>query len=220
MAVDDVAVAQERSGQTLRHGVVEDIFGMASGCFVAALGISIMHSANLVTGGTAGLALLLSYALPVGLPVLFLLVNLPFFALGIGRKGWSFAVRSAVAVAATSALAAVNAHLIGPLQIEPVYAAVVGNLVSGIGVLILFRHGASLGGFGIVALIAQERLRWRAGYVQMVLDAGVLLGSLAVAPVRVTVISTLGAVILNGVIALNHRPGRYRGEVSRLTPWW
>ncbi|MGO1765305.1 MAG: YitT family protein, partial [Brevibacterium yomogidense] len=92
-----------------------------------------------------------------------------------------------------------------------VYAAIVGNLMAGTGLLVLFRHGSSLGGFNIVALIAQEQFGWRAGYVQMALDLCVVIGALFVVPVSSVLISALGAALLNVVLVLNHRPGRYTG---------
>lgn len=43
----------------LRHSVVEDVFGLVTGTFLASLGIYLLKAAHAVTGGTAGLALLL-----------------------------------------------------------------------------------------------------------------------------------------------------------------
>ena len=95
-------------------------------------------------------------------------------------------------------------------ELNPLYGVPAGNILIGMGLLAIFRHGASLGGFNIVALVAQERLGLRAGYVQMSLDVVVILLALTVvAPLNV-LYSALGAVLLNLVLALNHRPERYR----------
>ena len=48
--------------------------------------------------------------------------------------------------------------------------------------LALFRHGASLGGIGIVALMLQDRLGWRAGWVQLAFDAVLFAASFLVVP--------------------------------------
>ena len=85
-------------------------------------------------------------------------------------------------------------------------------MLAGIGLLILFRHGSSLGGFSILALLAQERLGWRAGYVMMALDACVVVAALLVVPPLNVLISAAGVVVLNLVLAFNHRPGRYLGS--------
>jgi uncharacterized membrane-anchored protein YitT (DUF2179 family) len=63
-----------------------------------------------------------------------------------------------------------------------------------------------------LALLAQERFGWRAGYVQLGLDAVVIIASLTIVPTLVVALSAAGAVVLNLVLALNHRPGRYLGH--------
>ena len=96
-------------------------------------------------------------------------------------------------------------------RIEPLYAAIAGGLITGTGFLALFRHRCSLGGVGIAALYVQDRYGWRAGKVQMAVDCCIVLLALwTVEPLRVAW-SVVGAVALNLVLALNHRPGRYTG---------
>ncbi len=194
---------------TAPHTKVEDALALLIGTFVVSLGLHLLKSAELVTGGTAGLSLLIDQVVPVPFAALFLLVNTPFFVLGGVLKGWGFAARTVVAVALVSAFSALQPHALPDLDPGRLYGAVGGNLLCGIGMLIIFRHGSSLGGFNVVALLAQERLGLRAGYVQMCLDVAVVLGSFAVVPATSVLFSALGAVVLNVVIALNHRPGRY-----------
>ena len=193
------------------HTWVEDLVGLATGTYLASIGVWFLQSAGAVTGGTAGLSLLLHYrtGLPVGM--LLIAVNAPFFALAARRKGRQFTLRSLACTAALAALTSVQPMLLGPITPSPVAAVVSGNLLAGVGILILFRHRSSLGGFGILALLAQERLGWRAGYVQMAMDVTVVVSSLAVVGVPVVLVSALGALVLNLVLALNHRPGRYLG---------
>jgi uncharacterized membrane-anchored protein YitT (DUF2179 family) len=192
------------------HTLVEDVAGITVGTFLASFGLFLLHSTSAVTGGTAGLSLLLSYLTPVSFAVLFPLVNLPFFVLAVATKGWSFTLRSVVAVLAVSAFSSLHAAALPGLSVVPVYAVLFGNLAAGMGILVLFRHRASLGGFGILALLLQERFGWRAGYVQMALDVVVVLAALTVVAPSVAVLSALGAVVLNLVLSMNHRPGRYQ----------
>ena len=205
------AVTDDRSLATAPpHTRAEDVAGVLVGTWLASFGLFLLHSTSAVTGGTAGLSLLLSYALPVPFGVLFVAVNLPFFALAVRARGWAFTLRSLAAVLAVSLLAPLHATAMPQLAVSPVYAALFGNLAAGLGILVLFRHRASLGGFGILALLLQERRGWRAGYVQMALDVAVVVASLAVVPPPVAALSAAGAVVLNLVLSMNHRPGRYR----------
>lgn len=195
----------------LRHSLAEDISGLVTGVVVTSLGLYLLHTVQAVTGGTAGLSLLLSYATGWHFSVLFVLVNLPFFVLAIRVKGWKFTLRSLVAVCGVSLVSSWEPMLLGPLAPEPWWAVLLGNLLAGVGILVLFRHRSSLGGFNILALIAQERLGASAGYVQMGLDLAVILCAFAVVSPIMVVLSAAGAVVLNLVLALNHKPGRYLG---------
>ncbi len=87
----------------------------------------------------------------------------------------------------------------------------IGGLLIGVGLLILFRHRFSLGGINLLALYAQERLGLRAGYVQLGVDALIVLAALLILPIEKVGLSLLAAVVLNLVLAVNHRPGRYNG---------
>lgn len=195
----------------VRHSAFEDVLGIVTGTFTVSLGLFLLKTSGAVTGGTAGLALLLSYLGGLPFSVLFFTVNVPFFALAVWKKGWDFTLRTMAAVALVSALSYLHPLALGNVMLDSLYAALGGNLLAGVGLLILFRHKASLGGFNILALILQERLGWRAGYVQMGLDTAVILTALTVVEPAGVLLSAVGAVLLNLVLALNHRPGRYLG---------
>nr|WP_106213942.1 YitT family protein [Glaciihabitans tibetensis] len=185
--------------------------GILTGTLVVSLGLFLLKSTAAVTGGTAGLALLVSYAAPVPFGVLFFAINLPFFVLALWKKGLNFTLRTVVAVALVSLLSEVHPNALQLSELNPVYAVITGNALAGVGLLILFRHKASLGGFNILALIIQDRFGWRAGYTQMALDVVIILAAFAVAPPLTVAMSAAGAVLLNLILALNHRPGRYVG---------
>jgi hypothetical protein len=77
------------------------------------------------------------------------------------------------------------------------------------GLLALFRHGASLGGIGIVALYLQDKTGFRAGWTQLIFDVCLFAAALTVRDAKTVAISALGAVVINLVIAVNHRRDRY-----------
>lgn len=191
------------------HTLFEDAQGLAAGAALSAAGVYLLRASGLVTGGTAGLAVLLSYTTGWGFGPLFLAINLPFFALALKRLGWAFVVKSLIAVAAVSALAEALPRFLTFAAIEPLVAAVLFGFIGGAGLLAIFRHGASLGGVGVVALIVQDRTGFRAGWVQLIFDAGIFLAAFAVIPPWQVAMSLVGAVVLNLVIAVNHRRDWY-----------
>ena len=152
---------------------------------------------------------LLHYATGIGFGKIFFVLNLPFYWLALRKLGMPFTVKTFIAVALLSVLTELQPHLLQFAQLQPLYAALAGGLITGAGFLVLFRHRASLGGVGIAALYLQDRYGWRAGKVQMAVDCAIVLLALwTVEPVRVAW-SVAGAVALNLVLAMNHRPGRY-----------
>lgn len=197
--------------ETIPHSVWDDLIGILTGTFVASLGIFLMKASSVATGGTAGIALLLSYLVDRPFGLLFFLVNLPFFALAAWKKGWDFTLRTIISVSLVSMFSRVHAEVFGTISIAPVYAAIGGNLVAGVGLIILFRHKSSLGGLNIIALLAQERLGWRAGYVQLCLDGLIVMSAFGVVSPANVALSAVGAAVLNISLATNHRPGRYLG---------
>lgn len=193
------------------HRPHEDVMAMLVGTLFVALGVSFYTQAMLLTGSTAGLAFLLQYATGWRFGVWFFLINLPFYWLAVRRMGWSFTLRTFVAIALVSVFSELTAGWIRIEWLQPLYAALMGGSLIGIGMLVLFRHRTSLGGINILALFLQDRYGWRAGYVQLGIDALIMLVALLVLPVERVGLSLLGAVALNLIIALNHKPGRYMG---------
>jgi uncharacterized membrane-anchored protein YitT (DUF2179 family) len=192
-----------------RYTLLEDAQGLMVSIGAGALGIHLLRAAGLITGGTAGLALLLSYATGWSFGALFFLVNLPFYGLAWWRKGAVFTAKSFASVTAVSLLADNLPRWFDVGSITPAAAALLFGVVTGLALLGLFRHGASLGGVSIVALIVQERVGLPAGWVQLGYDAALFLVSLLVLPVPLVLWSLVGAAVLNAVVALNHRRDWY-----------
>lgn len=194
-----------------RHSLIEDVQGILIGSLFVALAVIVFRTAQLLTGGTTGLAFLIHYASGWSLGALLFLLNLPFYVFGLRAMGRAFTIKTFCAVGVLSAYTELLPRLLAFERMDPVFGAIVAGLLAGTGILILIRHGASLGGIGVLAIYLQKSRGWRAGSVQMAADCAILAFSLVfVAPDRVA-ISVLGAVALNLVIAVNHRPDRYFG---------
>ncbi|WP_029006819.1 YitT family protein [Azospirillum halopraeferens] len=192
-----------------KHRLYEDAAALVTGTLVVSLGLAFYTKAVLITNGMAGLSLLLQYASGVGFPIIFFLINLPFYWLAVRRMGWSMAVRTFIAIALVSVFARLTPEWIGIANVDPVYAAVVGGALMGLGLLILFRHRTGLGGTNILALYLQDRYGIRAGWFQLGVDSVIVSAAFFVVEPEKVALSLLGATVLNLIIAINHRPGRY-----------
>jgi uncharacterized membrane-anchored protein YitT (DUF2179 family) len=193
------------------HSRLEDLQGLLIGTLFVALGVVMFRSVGLLTGGTTGLAFLLHYQTGWPLGAVLFAVNLPFYVFGYLALGTRFTIKTFGAVALLSFYVELLPQWLSFGVLEPVFAAVMGGLLAGTGILVLIRHGASLGGVGIMAIYLQKTRGWRAGNVQMAVDALIVLLAWWYTTPWLLLLSLLGAAALNLVIAVNHRTGRYFG---------
>lgn len=191
------------------HRWYEDLQALLTGTLFVALGVVMFGHAGLLTGGTAGIAFLIHYATGVSFSLAFFVINLPFYVFAWKRMGAAFTIKTFAAVGLLSLFTHFLPQALSFDYLSPLLATILGGLLCGTGMLILFRHRASLGGLNVLVLYLQERMGWRAGKVQMAMDGLIVLGALMVADGERVALSVLGAIVLNMTLTINHRPGRY-----------
>lgn len=192
-----------------RHRFYEDALALGLATLLITVGLALFAKATLMTGSAAGLALLLQYATGLPFGLLFSVLNLPFYWLAITRMGLPFTLRTFAAVCLISVLVQATPRWLDIATIDPVYAALAGGAAMGMGMLALARHRTAIGGVNILALYLQEKHGLRAGWVQLGIDAAIFLSAFFVLPAEKVLISILGTVVINAILAMNHRPGRY-----------
>jgi uncharacterized membrane-anchored protein YitT (DUF2179 family) len=193
----------------LTHSLLEDVLALLTGTLLCALGLQFLGQSGLITGQTAGAAMVISYASGWAFGLVFFLINLPFYWLGYRRIGLAFTLKSFASVGLLAGLSALLPRYMDVTSVHPLVAAVLFGVTSGVGLLILFRHGSSLGGVGIVAVMLQDSTGLRAGWLQMGFDVVLFALALLWLPADRVLWSLPGVAVLNLVIAVNHRRDRY-----------
>lgn len=196
------------------HSLRENLLALTLGSALVSLGVIFFSKVGLLTGGTAGLAIFLTKISDFSFGQVFFALNLPFYLLSVLRMGWRFTINTFIAVTIVSFAVDHLHHVIEIAHIDPFYAALLGGGLIGIGMLIIFRHTMSLGGFNILALFLQQRFGIRAGKVQMALDCSIVIMSLFIVEPTLIALSVLGAVATNLILAMNHKPGRYQAKTQ------
>lgn len=192
-----------------RHRLYEDLLAIPLGTLMISVGIVLFTKATVLTGGAAGLALLLQFATRLEFSLLFFVINLPFYWLAVRRMGWAFTLRTVAAVSLVSLFVWATPGWFRIEAVAPLYAAIAGGVAMGLGLLALARHRTAIGGVNILALYLQERHGLRAGWVQLGIDAAIFAAALFVLPLDKVALSLVGTVVINAILAMNHRPGRY-----------
>ena len=191
------------------HSIIEDIFALFTASLLVSLGIYLFNFCGFLTGGTAGIALILTQVTPFSFGQIFFVINLPFYYLAWSKMGKRFTLNTFVSVSIVSLLSDNLHQFISLEQIHPAFAAILGGILVGMGILIMFRHVSSLGGLGVLAKFLQDQFNVSAGKFQMAVDVSIVCVGFFLVSVEILAWSILGAIALNLVVAINHKAGRY-----------
>ena len=197
----------------LEHSVLEDVQAFFLGTALCALAVQFLTFLGLITGQTAGLGVLLSYISGWGFGAVFFVINLPFYVFAWLRMGPRFTIKSFIAVAMVSLMSEAMSHFLVFETLDPLIGALLAGATSGMGLIVLFRHGASLGGVGVLGLWLQDKAGIQAGWTQLGFDVVLFaIAILVLDDIRLVALSLFGAVVVNLIIGVNHRNDRYIGR--------
>jgi uncharacterized membrane-anchored protein YitT (DUF2179 family) len=192
-----------------QHTLLEDFMAISVASILLSFGIALLSELNFLIGGTAGVAFLTQYATGFSFGQIFFVINIPFYILAIWKLGKVFTLKTFITVFLVSFCSDYVPRLFEFGEINPVYGAALGGFLIGTGLLMLFRHKASLGGLNIVSIYLQKFHNVNAGRFQMCVDLIIIVGAIFVVDVMAIVYSVLASIFLNLILAVNHRPGRY-----------
>lgn len=147
------------------------------GIFSAAFGLKgFLLSSRFIDGGVTGISMLISDVLGISLPLLILIINLPFIALGYRQIGAKFAIKSTLAISGLSVcLFFVRFPDVTP---DKLLTAVFGGLFIGAGIGLAIRAGAVLDGTEIAALLVSRNSHLlRVGDVILILNVFIFLAA-------------------------------------------
>nr|WP_039989356.1 YitT family protein [Paraglaciecola arctica] len=197
-----------------KHRFYEDVLALFCAGVLVSFGVVLFGTHNLLTGGTAGIAIIGTHLVDMNFGVLFFLVNIPFYFIAWTQLSKRFTINTFISVSMVSIMTEQIGHLIKIESIHPIFATVAGGMLIGVGLLIMFRHKSSLGGLGILALYLQNKFNIRAGNFGLLVDSIILVSSLFIFSFDIVILSVIGAITLNLLIAVNHKPGRYQAYLE------
>jgi uncharacterized membrane-anchored protein YitT (DUF2179 family) len=140
----------------------------------------------------------------------FFVINLPFYYLGWRYIGSRFTINTLISVAVISFCTDYLGVVVQVQRIGLAYAALIAGVLMGVGMLILFRHNASLGGIGILAVYLSKKFAIPAGVTLLVADLCILVMANFLVSFELLILSTISVVLISLVLVLNHKPFRYQ----------
>ena len=155
---------------------------LVAGCLLFAIGLDcFMVPAGLAAGGITGLATITHalFGLPVGMQTLC--VNIALLAL-IARGGdRRYLVRTIAGIVVSSVLTDILAPFMpAPAGDDLLLAALMGGVIGGAGLGLVFRSGGNTGGVDIIAQHISRKTGFGVGEITMAMDFLVVLASIPV----------------------------------------
>ncbi len=116
-----------------------------------------MYPNNIVSGGVAGVSMIINHftGFPVGM--MSLIINIPLFIVAWKHFGLPFLIGSLVGTVLSSVFVDVFALTGIVMTHDPMLASIIGGVIKGFGYGLIFFVGASTGGIDIVAKFLRQR---------------------------------------------------------------
>ena len=108
---------------------------------------------DIAPGGVSGLATALSYFTPVSVGLWTLLLNIPLIALAWWKLGFRPLAKTILATLMLSAFIELFLRILPPYSNNILLASVLGGVLCGIGMGIIFVRGATTGGTDLISLL-------------------------------------------------------------------
>ena len=196
------------------HSLFDDVQAILLASLFMSFGVALFTQQEFLIGGTAGVAFLGSYASSWSFGQLFFVINISFYGLALWRLGWFFTLKTFFAVGLVSILSDWIPQWIVIDSSIPLFAAIFGGSMMGAGLLMLFRHKASLGGLNILSLYLSKYHNVNAGRFQMVVDVVIIILAIYIVDIWATIYSVIAAICMNAVLATNFKKGRYLASLD------
>lgn len=151
-----------------RHWLI-DVLLIILGIMSAGFGLKgFLLPSKFIDGGATGISLLISELTSISLPVLLILINIPFILIGIKLINRSFAIRTVFAILG---LAFVTATIPFPIIThDKLLIAIFGGFFLGAGIGLSVRGGAVMDGTEVLAIFLSRKLKLTIGDVILMIN--------------------------------------------------
>ena len=153
--------------KTVARALIKKYAIITLGCLFYSLGISLfVEPANLTAGGMTGISLIINNLTHIPTGYLLIILNVPMVILGFIYLGWRFMVSTAYATAGSGLLMRLWDFVFGekvlnclPFTDSILVNTVIGAVLFGIGVGLIFRMASSTAGTDIIVKILHKKFR-------------------------------------------------------------
>ncbi len=158
--------------------VIKDYTIITFGLLLFVLGwLLFLIPAEITGGGVSGIAAVIFFATKIPVSITFLIINVILVLVAIKILGASFGVKTIYSIAVLTVFFAVFQNVLEkPLVDDTFLSAVLGGMMGGIGLGVVFSRGGSTGGTDIFAMIVMKYRNVSPGKIIMLCDV-IIIGS-------------------------------------------
>jgi len=161
------------------YPTVKELIMITFGLLLISCGWKFFFLPNKITlGGATGVSAMMQYATNGTIPmfVTYLAINLVLLIIAIRRLGWAFSMKTAFGVSVlTIAFAAIPTYKL--VETELFMAVILGGLLNGTGIGIIFLNNGSSGGTDIIAKLVTQKRNITLGRVMLYCDVFIISSS-------------------------------------------
>ena len=139
--------------QTVRTWALDICLFLLGSAMIAAGLVLFTIPNDIAPGGVSGLATALSFFTPVSVGIWTLLLNIPLIALAWWKLGFRPLAKTILATLMLSAFIELFLRILPPYSNNILLASVLGGVLCGIGMGIIFVRGATTGGTDLISLL-------------------------------------------------------------------
>jgi uncharacterized membrane-anchored protein YitT (DUF2179 family) len=148
---------------------IVDGFLLSLGVLSAGFGLKgFLLPNNFIDGGATGLSLLISELLNLSLPLVLILVNIPFIILANNVVGRNFAIKTFVAIIALAICTAIIPY--PQITNDKLLVSVFGGFFLGTGIGLAVRSGAVIDGTEVLAIASSKKIGMTIGDIIMAIN--------------------------------------------------
>lgn len=160
------------------QSIIKDYAIMTVGLVIFVLSWTLfLVPAKITGGGVSGFAAVIFYSTGIPIGVTFFLINVFLVALAIWILGASFGIKTIYSMVILSLLFAIpQKYFPGEIIHDNFLSAVLGGMLDGVGIGLVFSRGGSTGGTDIIAMIVNKYRNISPGRILMYCDV-IIIGS-------------------------------------------
>ena len=178
------------------------VFMILLGSLIYSVSVNLFIVPNkFLSGGVAGIALLLQYITNIPSGYFTLAINIPIFIFGIKVIDKEFGVLSFIGMISMSVFLILTKDVAGLVRVDDLLiAAICGGILCGLGIAIIILNRASEGGTDIIAIILKKKYGIKLSSMFFIINAVIVFTGLIINNLTITIYTLISLFIRSYIL--------------------